>query len=722
MMPVTANASEGEPAPSVTNPVPMSASAFVAAPRLASPALSPDGRYVAYLRRLTDWSENESFDTLVVFDRQTGEDIPTFQRKDATEDLSAVVWLPNSTSFVTILDRKTKKKNIPSRIREKSDDEDVDVADEQVWLFDIPSGSLSQLTYHPTDVGGLTVSPDGKTLFFTAQREDPEDPVPDADYTIDPYSFEETDELWQLNFDTLETHRVFDTEESYLRGYSLSEDGQFLLHMRAPGPEIDDRHQGELWRYAVENGELVQLTQNNFSESRPRLSPNNQAFAFIATVNEDGDPYYEDNLFIQRLGDNQPTLLLPDLPMEMMDFSWDESGENLLILGNTGLRQNLYEYNIATQTLTALTQGDHVVSNWTYDPELNLHVFRLTSAANPGEIMTLDANKNLVAVSDEYSDWSNQYLLPEQRAYRWQGLDDQSVEGLLILPIGWTEGDEPFPLVTITHGGPRLSAQFGSWNTTRAAPVLTGLGYGILLPNHRGGTGYGDDFMRDMVGGYFRNADDDVMAGIDALIAEGFADPDQLIKMGWSAGGHMTNWLITQTDRFKAASSGAGVSDWVSMYGESDVRHNRTPWFGAAPWEEGADVNAYRDHSPLPFAYQATTPTLFYAGGRDVRVPPTQSIMMFRALEAYNVPTQLFIAPRQPHGFRVPGYRLFKINTDLSWFAEHLGREPYDADIPQELIDGSEKDAADDKAEDGIFARIEKYLMNIARLHRLASI
>jgi dipeptidyl aminopeptidase/acylaminoacyl peptidase len=171
-----------------------------------------------------------------------------------------------------------------------------------------------------------------------------------------------------------------------------------------------------------------------------------------------------------------------------------------------------------------------------------------------------------------------------------------------------------------------------------------------------------------MVGHYFRNAHLDVLAGVDHLVARGLADPDKLVKMGWSAGGHMTNRMITFTTRFRAASSGAGAANWISMYGQSDVRSYRTPWFGGTPWQKDAPIEVYWEHSPLKHVASVTTPTLFVVGERDVRVPMPQSVEMHRALKSLGVPTRLYVAPREPHGFTELRHQLFKVNAELEWF------------------------------------------------------
>ena len=138
----------------------------------------------------------------------------------------------------------------------------------------------------------------------------------------------------------------------------------------------------------------------------------------------------------------------------------------------------------------------------------------------------------------------------------------------------------------------------------------------------------------------------------------------------------MTNKIITHTDRFKAASSGAGAVNWISMYGQSDVRIYRTPWFGGTPWQKDAPIDVYWEHSPLKDIWKVTTPTLVLVGENDIRVPMPQSVELYRALKSNGVPTHLYVAPREPHGWRELRHELFKVNVELDWFEKHaLGRD-----------------------------------------------
>jgi dipeptidyl aminopeptidase/acylaminoacyl peptidase len=266
-----------------------------------------------------------------------------------------------------------------------------------------------------------------------------------------------------------------------------------------------------------------------------------------------------------------------------------------------------------------------------------------------------------------------QFALARQQRLTWKGADGQPVEGLLFYPIAYVQGQR-YPLIVITHGGPEDSDKFGFHSDVQ---VFAAKGYAVLKPNYRGSTGYGDAFLRDMVGGYFKQSHLDVMLGVDAVIGMGLADPDRLVKMGASAGGHMTNKLITFTDRFKAASSFAGAANWISMYSQSDTRLRRDLWFGGTPYDAEAPLDLYWSQSPLKDVSKVKTPTLFIVGENDPRVPMAQSVEMYRALKRHDVPTRLYVGPREGHGLGELRHRLFKFQVELEWFERHVHGRPY---------------------------------------------
>ncbi len=635
-------------------PRPMSPVDMIEMPRLTSGALSPDGRYFSYLRSRTLWAENKIINELHVIDRASGValDLPAFSGKDRSD--SRIWWKPDSSGFIFLKAIETQTPDAKKR---------------QAFFYDLDREEQTQLTQHGETLLDVFWAPDGTGFYFVSAQQQPVDDrqlLTDG-WLIPPFEANANREIWFFDLAT-NTSRAVVSGAFSVRQVSVSRDGTALTYSRLPDHRFDSLYRGDVFVHRRGEDAPVRWTGNAHSEAEPQLSPDGASLAYIATVNQDGEPFYEPKVFI-KTADREPERLLAQMAMEALSFAWDQSGEGVFILGNTGLRANLYHYHLSSKTLRQLTQGDQSVTGWSYDGRTDTHIARIETAQNPGEYQIMrDEREGFKPVTSEYADWPDNFLVPRQEAVSWRGRWGARIEGLLVYPIGYEEGKR-YPLVTITHGGPQASARFGTWYASNYLPVLAGQGYMVLLPNHRGGTGYGDRFMRDMVGRYFRNAHHDVMDGVDAMIDRGLADPDRLITMGWSAGGHMVNKLITHTDRFKVASSGAGASEWLSMHGESDSRFARQFIFGGTPWQRNAPRGRYKQDSPLRNAWRVTTPTVFFVGENDRRVPPTQSILMYRGVRATGTPTVLYQASNEPHNFRRPANQLFKINTELGWYA-----------------------------------------------------
>ncbi len=622
-------------------------------PSLADPQLSPDGSRILFVMDGPDWKANRRVGHI---HRINADGSGQVQLTYGERGESSPRWSPDGR-HVAFLARR-------------GDDSHV-----QLYVLDAAGGEARRVVDHPTAPADLTWSPDSRLIFFTAA----DAPTPAAKekkrLQDDVFAFEETnyeqEHLYVVDLEGKTTRITFGPYS--VTSYTLSPGGGHIAMTRAPSPLLEHMRFSEVWVMDANGGNARQLTKNEVNESAPVVSPDGTQVLFTSDANGRFEPYFNDKLFVVPVGGGPARVLLPDAPFQATDAHWSGDGKAVLFVANHGVHTQLMRLDLATNAVAALTSGDHTIGAWRLQARSGTHLFTVNTPARPGEIHLLAPGGTMRRVTSVFDFIAARFAVARQEKLTWKGQDGQAVEGLLYYPVGYEPGRR-YPLLVFTHGGPAASDTFGF---SPEAQVYAGKGYAVLRPNYRGSTGYGDTFLRDMVEGYFKQAHLDVLAGADAVIALGLADPDRLLKKGWSAGGHMTNKLITFTNRFKAASSGAGAANWISMYAQSDVRTYRTPWFGGTPWQANAPIAAYWDHSPLKDVAKVTTPTIFLVGQEDVRVPPPQSIEMYRALKSLGVPTHLYMAPREPHGWGELRHELFKVNVELDWFERYVTKRPY---------------------------------------------
>lgn len=636
-------------------------------PSISDPSLSSDGKYLIYLQSEMNWKENKRYRHI------WRKHIPSNQTRQLTfgkASSSSPLFSPDG-KFISFVSRRSGDKA------------------SQIYLMHSDGGEAFRLADLPSSPRSVRWSDDNQFIYYVSSTKYAKAKQKKLDKKQIIESFENTERqnvLWKIDVKSGAIQSLTDKQTS-VRSYHFSKDGESLVYSKSSGRLIDDRHNGEIWLAEANGNKPQRLTNNEYYESGTGFSPNKRWLAYTAHVNSTGENYYDTNLFLFNYQKQKHTNLTADFTGRVEVFEWSDDGKEIFFLANIGVSTHLHSANLKTGKIKQITNGDWTIRQWRYLQEVDEHLLVTQSATLPSEVWHLkNVNKSPSQLTFIHQDIKTNFALPEQRRINWKSHDGIELEGLMHFPVGYKRGNT-FPLVVQTHGGPRSSDQFGIWSTTSYIPVLAGMGYGVLRVNHRGGAGYGDEFLRDMVGGYFKNAHLDVLSGVDYVIEQGWADADKLIKMGWSAGGHMTNKMITFTDRFKAASSGAGAVEWMSHYGETDTSYNRTAWFGGKPWQKDAPIQAYVDNSPLSQLWKVTTPTIIFVGEKDVRVPSTQSKILFRGLRDLNVETELYIAPGEPHGFSKPTHRLFKINKELEWFEHHVRNRKYKHQQPPKSKD-----------------------------------
>jgi dipeptidyl aminopeptidase/acylaminoacyl peptidase len=647
-----------QPASVAPAPRPMTLVDLLSLPGVQDPQLSPDGRHVLFVQDAADWKANRRIGHLHRIDI-TGENQVQLTYGERGE--SSPRWAPDGRRIAFLARR----------------DQD---ASSQIYLLDIDGGEARRLTTHPTQPGGLQWAPDGRSIYFIASDAPTADDRERQRLQDDVYRFEENwkhRHLWRVGVDGVAQQVT--TGDFSVWSYAISEDGRLMAMTRAPGPILEYGEEQEVWvMNAADGAGARQLTDNRIGEGNVRLSPDGTQVLFTATANERFEPYYNDKIFVMPVAGGAARVLMAAQAQQVLRAEWSKDGGAIYFVANVGVTSHLARVDAASEEVTVLTSGDHSLQGWQFVASADRHVFHVDEPTRFGDIWTLAAAPGAVMtrVTSVFDAVARDFAIPRQERVTWKGRDGETVEGLVYYPIGYTAGRR-YPLVVNTHGGPADSDKFGfsGWNSF--VQVLAARGYAVFKPNYRGSTGYGDRFLRDMVGHYFNEAPHDVLLGVDHLVAIGLADPDRLVKTGWSAGGHLTNRIVTMTNRFKAASSGAGVANWLSLYAQSDMRTNRTPWFGGTPWQQDAPIDTYWNQSPLKDVSRITTPILFIVGEVDARVPLPQSVEMYRGVKAQGVPTALYVAPREPHNWVELRHRLFKMNVELEWFEKYAGAREY---------------------------------------------
>jgi dipeptidyl aminopeptidase/acylaminoacyl peptidase len=340
--------------------------------------------------------------------------------------------------------------------------------------------------------------------------------------------------------------------------------------------------------------------------------------------------------------------------------AWSRDARRLLFGGTKNGRGAIFELEVSSGRVRAVTSGDRVVGMDSVTPDLRVAAGITSSPARPGDVaVTILAAGDTATISDVNPQLAS-VQLAQFRPVTWKSTDGTTIEGLLWLPADYKTGTK-LPLLLSIHGGPA-----GVWSTSFRGinHVYAALGWAILEPNVRGSSSYGDALLRgnmkDIGGGDYQ----DLMTGVDKLITDGIADPGQLALRGWSYGGILGGWTITQTTRFKAASLGAMVTDWSSEYAMGFNHDVRLWYIGGTPWE---NADSYRRQSSYSYVAKVTTPTILFHGEQDTTDTIGQSMMFYQALKDRNVPVRFVRFPREPHGFREPHHQRIRDTDEIAW-------------------------------------------------------
>ena len=548
--------------------------------------------------------------------------------------------------------------------------------------------AAEQLTKHPTGIGTWQWGPDSRRIYFTSpdSADADEKARREKRFTVNIRNAEAPlASLWKLDLGesrasseqpaSHKTTRLTEDSAYSVGPFTISEDGRWIGFNGGSSKRYERNITqanlyGDLYLLNTATGAVERLTKNvEVGEGVPQFSPDSTWITFTAP--DDLEKYSMTNgrVYLRRTADKgRPfTKLGGSFDGDVSVGFWSKDGSTIYFNEGWRATTQLFALDVQKNAVRQVTNEKASLSV-DRDDDSGLLLITYADGATPSTIFAVSdvSNVHNRAAWKQLTDANPQvrgFALGAQEEITWKSKDGTMVGGVLVKPAGYQRGTR-YPLIVAIHGGP-ASADVLGFNGGYNSQVYAGAGYAVLRPNYRGSTNYGQKFRNDIVGNYFPPGYDDIIAGVDYLIAQGIVDGDRMGALGWSAGGHWSNWILVSTDRFKALSSGAGTSNWVSMYAQSDVQRNRQYYLGnKLPYD---DFDAYWNQSPLKYIKKAKTPTMIHVVEGDPRVPSPQSVELHMALKKLGVPTELFMYPGNSHGIPDPRNQYVKSVAEMAW-------------------------------------------------------
>jgi dipeptidyl aminopeptidase/acylaminoacyl peptidase len=457
----------------------------------------------------------------------------------------------------------------------------------------------------------------------------------------------------------------------YVYEYDWSPDGRGFAATAAPGDGDANWWTAQLYTVATESGEMKSIYKPpvELQIATPRFAPDGKSVVFIGGLMSDEGSTGGDVFQISAAG-GAARNLTPGMAASASNLTWPRNSRYLFFTEHHDGGSAVSQLDPTTGQTERLWQGDESIN-----PPFDDSGISMTADGKSSAVIRHSWRKPPEIWSGRIGDWKpvtheNRLRKPlwgEAKSLHWTN-DGFTIQGWLIYPAGFDAGKK-YPMVVAVHGGPASSVK-PNWPRPGYNPaLLSQQGYFVLMPNPRGSYGQGEKFaaanVRDFGGGDLR----DILAGVDEAVRTAPVDPQRIGITGWSYGGFMTMFAVTQTNRFKAAVAGAGISNWQSYYGQNAIDTWMIPYFGASVYDDPA---VYAKMSAIDFIKQVKTPTLIVVGDRDGECPAPQSYEFWHALKTLGVKTQMVVYLNEGHSFHTPAHQKDVLLRMIGWFNENL--------------------------------------------------
>jgi len=678
--------------------------------------ISPDGRFVAYRVRETDWKENAYVRQiwLAPLGGAAGATGAPFELTRGKKSCDDPEWSPDGKWLAFVTEREANAVT-PAAATEKESkkDEKKDAAASgggkpaarQIWLISPEGGEAWQLTKHETDVGGFHWSRDGKQIAFDASS--PESKAEKdrkekfSDYEVFEQDFRQS-QLWLVDVAAalksgapVEAKQITKDPSLHVTQFAWSPDSTRIAFAATPNPMLAFRGKEDIYLLDLAHDNAVHnLVALEGPDREPVFSPDGKQIAFVTAL---AQPYfYYANTHIAVVDVEQAIARTARTPADVRDLTanFDEDPQ-LVDWGPDGIyfgayqktSQHLFRLNPTTRAITRITAPDAFnLEEVSFTQDFSSMAIIAEDAAHMAEVFVTPVARftprQLTDMTAQVKDWT----LGTVEIVSWKSQDGATIEGVLHKPADY-DPSKKYPLLLVIHGGPTGVSipLLNPGDTYYPIQALLAKGALVLRPNYRGSAGYGAAFRALNVRNLGVGDMWDVMSGVDSLIARGLVDPAKLGAMGWSQGGYISMFLTTHTDRFQAISAGAGISDWMTYYVSTDITPFTRQYLHATPWDDPA---IYAKTSPITSIKNAKTPTLIQLGSNDKRVPVPDSFELFRGLQDEHVPSRLILYTGFGHGITKPKSNRAVLQANLDWFSHYLWGELFPKDSP--LLGSSE--------------------------------
>ena len=636
---------------------------------LSDPHFSPDGTTIAFVVTTVDQKQNRRRSEIRAV--QSDGSRPPAVMTSTAQSSSSPRWSPDGKTLAFL------------SARPASDSSDAAAGRTQIWLMPLGGGEARRVTSVLNGVTSFQWSPDGSRFLVVSRsglNDEAKSPSDVRHYAHSNYKFNDTgwfddkrSHIWVVDVATGRATQITSGDDWNDTDPQWSPDGRRIAFVSdRTGRAFDEGHNTDVWVIDANGGPLTKISDHETGDSQPRWSPDGQTIAFVSSVPEKS---HAKIWLASSSGGSASRLAAEALDVLPSALRWAENGKALYFeTGFQGTSQ-IYRVDLGTKRAAAVTAGDRTYRYADISaPSTALGAGKLLYTMNDPSrlddlyVADLDGKnpKQLTHLNEAL--WKQLVLVPVERL-PYKGADGWDVDGFFMKPVGWEAGRK-YPMVLTIHGGP--AGQYG-FDWYHEFQVYAARGWAVFFANPRGSTGYGEKFERGIELNWGGKDYVDIMNGVDAALAKyPWLDRDRLGVTGGSYGGFMTNWIISHTNRFKAAVTLRSLSNFVSDDGTRDGAYGHADDFQGDIFEK---FELYWDRSPLKYAKNVKTPTLVLHSDNDFRVPIEQGEQWFRALRHFGVTSEIVFFPRENHNLTrtgEPRHLVESINWQVYWFDRYL--------------------------------------------------